>query len=224
MSSSASRRSQCFVRAQRESPAVALKVANGLLNLHALSMDALDLVAGAAMMGQRGGEQSRDTMQLSILRTVDTAFARPARSPAIGAHQIQPTPVAVTARQTSPADVTHVRFGLSVQRVNEAPAPRLRVQVFDSLADAPNPVPPKGLHVTKPRTAESHVGDHSGATALGQHRVQPLQESPVGLRVVVASYRMHFFVDRERAGPNYYNSELCPLRPDRAKTAQTRNF
>ena len=42
--------------AQREFAAVAIEVANGLLDLHALSTDALDSGTGAAVRGQRGGE------------------------------------------------------------------------------------------------------------------------------------------------------------------------
>ena len=55
------------------------------------------------------------------------------------------------------------------------------------------------IHPTAvPRTAESGVGDHEGAGALGQHRVQSLQKLPVGLGAFVATHRMDFVVDRNR--------------------------
>ena len=130
----------CSGVAQRESEAAVLEVANGLLDLHTLRVDALDSGAGPAMMRQRGGEQPRGLGQLSILRATSSGFARPARPTTIGAHQVQPAPVPMTARQTSPADVAHARRGLSVQRIDEAPAPRVRFQVFDTVAGTPYPV------------------------------------------------------------------------------------
>ena len=45
--------------AQSESPSVALEVANGLFDLHALGVDALYARAGSSVMRQRGGEQPR---------------------------------------------------------------------------------------------------------------------------------------------------------------------
>ena len=66
MSGRASRRSGRFVRAQSESEAVAFEVANDLLDLHALSVHVLDAGAGAAVMRQRGGEQPRGSVRLSI--------------------------------------------------------------------------------------------------------------------------------------------------------------
>ena len=117
-------------------------------------------------MRQRGGEQPRGAVQLSVLRAMGSALAGSARSTVVRTHQIQPTPVAVTTRQTSPADVAHARCGLSVQRIDVTPALRLGFEVFDSITDTSDPVPPKGLHIAKPRTAEPRVGDHDGATPL----------------------------------------------------------
>ena len=184
---------------QCEPEAVALEVANGLLHLYALSVDPLDSGTGAAVMKQRSGEQPRGSVHLSILRTTSSAFAGPARSSAPGTHQIQPAPVPVTVRQTSPADVAHSRRGLWVQRIDEAPMPCFRSQVFDSISDASNPVPSKRLHVAIPRTAESRIGDHDGSAAHGQDGFQSLQKSSVGTGIVVAAHRMSFFVDRNRS-------------------------
>ena len=103
------------------------------------------------------------------------------------------------ARQTSPADMAHPCGGLPVQRMDVAPASRFRSQVFDAVSNPPDPVPSKRLDIAKPRPAESGVGDDDGATALGQDGLQPMQESPVGPRVVVAAHRMHLFVDRNRS-------------------------
>ena len=113
--------------AQCEPESVALEVANGLLDLHALGVDALDPGAGTAVMRQRGGEQPRGVVHLSILRATSSALARSARATTKGAHQIQPAPVPMPARQTSPADMAHPGGGLSVQRMDVAPAPRVRV-------------------------------------------------------------------------------------------------
>ena len=98
--------------AQCEPESVALEVANGLLDLHALGVDSLDPGAGTAVMRQRGGEQPRDVVHLSILRTTRSALARSARATTIGAHQIQSAPVPMPARQTSPADMAHPGGGL----------------------------------------------------------------------------------------------------------------
>ena len=95
--------------------------------------------------------------------------------------------------------MTHARGGLSVQRMGEAPAPRLRFQVFDAIANPPDPVPSKRLDIAKPRSAESGIGHHDGPATLGQNGLQSMQESPVGPGGVVAAHRMHFFVDGNRS-------------------------
>ena len=64
--------------AQCEPEAVALEATNGLLDLHALSIDALDPAASAAVMRQRSGEQPRGWVHLSILHATSSAFARSA--------------------------------------------------------------------------------------------------------------------------------------------------
>ena len=189
---------------QREPESVALEVADGLLDLHALGVDALDAGAGPAMMRQRGGEQPRRSVHLSILRATSSALARPARARAPGAHQIQPAPVPVLARQTSPPDMAHPRGGLWVQRMDVAPAPCFRSQVFDAVANPPDPVPSECFDVAKPWTAESRVGDDDRPTALGQARLQLVQEPPVSPGIVVAAHRMHFFVDRNRSPLHRY--------------------
>ena len=171
---------------QREPEAVALEVADGVLVLHALSVDAFDPGTGAAVMRQRSGEEPWGCVHLSIRREASSAFARSARSTTKGTHQIQPAPVLVTARQTPHADVTHGRRGLSVQRMDEAPAPCLRSQVPDAIANPPDPVPSKRLDIAKPRSAESGIGHHDGSEALGQDGLQSMQESPVGPGIVVA--------------------------------------
>lgn len=155
--------------AQHESEAGVLEVANRFLDLHALGIDALDSSTRPAMMGQGGSRQPRSAVHLSILRTT---HARPARSSAPGAHQIQPAPVPVLARQTSPADVAHPRGGLSVKRVDIAPASRFWAQVPDAVTNPPNPVPTERLDITKPRAAESRIGGHDGTTALGENGLQ----------------------------------------------------
>ena len=80
-------------------------------------------------------------------------------------------------------------------------------QVFDAIANPPNPVPPKRLDIAKPWPAESGIGHHDGPAALGQDEVQSMQESPVGPGVVVAAHRMHFFVERNRS-PLYRHRRL----------------
>ena len=191
--------------AQCEPEAVALEVATGLLDLHALSVDALDAGAGAAVMRQRGGEQPRSSVHLSILRAMSSAFAGPARSTTSSAHQIQPAPVSVTARQTSPADVAHARRGLSIQRIGEAPPSRFRFQVLDAVTNTPHTLPSKGLHTTKPRTAESRIGDlgdkatHDPLVRLAQPTVVQPPQRPCD-EVVGAAPVREVKVDRLAAG------------------------
>ena len=79
--------------AQCEPESVALEVANGLFDLHALGVDAFDPGADTAVMRQRGGEQPWGVVHLSILRATSSALVRPARTTTKGAHQIQPAPL-----------------------------------------------------------------------------------------------------------------------------------
>lgn len=150
-------------------------------------------------MRQRRGEQPSGLVHLSILRATGSALARSARSTTKGAHQIQPAPVPMTARQTPHADMAHTRRGLSVQRMDEAPAPRFRSQVLDAISNPPDPVPSKHLDIAKPRTPESRIGHYDGPAAFGQNGLQSMQESPVGPGIVLRAHRMHFFVDRNRS-------------------------
>ena len=96
------------------------------LALRALSEDTLDAGSGAAVMKQRSGKQPRGSVQQLMVRAMSTAFSGTARSATIGMDQIQPAPVPVLTRQTPQSDVAHPCGGLSVQRIDEAPASRFR--------------------------------------------------------------------------------------------------
>lgn len=191
--------------AQCKAPAVAFEITKRFLDLHAPSVNSLDQRASPALMGQRGGEQPRRTVQSAIkpvVGAIAALFSRPARSTPIGPYEIQPTPVTVTSSKASHANMAHTWGGLSIQRIGVTPAPRLGSEVFDSVADPTDPVPAVGLDIAKPRSAETRIGDDDGSTALGQYRPQSLEKSPVGLGAVVVAHRMNFFVHRYRATPD----------------------
>ena len=180
---------------QREPQSVAFEVANGLLDQHTLCVDSLDPGTGSAVMRQRSGEQPRGLVHPTILRATSSALATSVRSTAKGTHQIQPAPVPVAAQQTLDADVAHARRGLSVQRMDEAPATRFRPHVLDVMSNPPDAVSSRGFDIAKPRPAESRIGHHDGPGALGQDGLRPMQESPVDPGIVEAVHRMHYFVE-----------------------------
>ena len=94
--------------------------------------------------------------------------------------------------------------GFAIERADVAPALCFRLEVLDGVTNAPDPVPAKGFDISEPGSAKAGIGDDNRAAVRRHHRMESLKEAAMGAGVVVATYRMNFFVHRDGASADRY--------------------
>src|SRR5258708_24801478 len=127
-------------------------------------------------------------MKSSVHRCVCSlrpAAWRSSESRLVSADEVELKAIAMPSRQGHFADVARHRGRLWIERVGEAPTPRLLAVVLDPVSHSTDPVPAVCLDFTKPRSSEAGISDDDGTTALRQDGAKRSQELAMSTRAVV---------------------------------------
>jgi len=188
---------------------MAFEVSKGLFDFHAPFIGTHDECSGTALVRKRSGEQPGSAMQASIesiIGRVDFAFTGSARAALIGAHEVESIPIAVSRRETPQSDMANSGCGLAIERADVAPALSFRLEVFDGVTNAPDPIPAKSFDVSEPGTAKARIGDDNRMALSRHYLMESAEELAMGAGVVVAAYGMDFFVERDGASAGRHSS------------------